>query len=101
MEDKFIIVAEYMDSIKADLAKQVLEDFGIQAIIVGQNAGDGRIGVFETVKIQVKQSDAARAAEILESSEVEHNVDEPEGPEDLYDTDGPDEQSEYGEQEEL
>jgi len=78
MSDKFVIVAEYMDSIKADLARQVLEDFGIQAIVVGPNAGDGRIGVFETVKIQVKQSDVEKAAEILESQEQSYNPEEPE-----------------------
>ncbi len=78
MSDRFVIVAEYMDSIRADLARQVLEDFGIQAIVVGGNAGDGRIGVFETVKLQVRESDAARAKEILESEEFSYNPEESE-----------------------
>lgn len=66
MEDKLVIIAEYMNSIEAELAKQVLEDFQIPAIIIGANAGDARIGVFETVKLQVKQSDADQAMQILE-----------------------------------
>jgi hypothetical protein len=98
MADKLVTVAEYADSIKAEMAKQLLEDFGIRAVVVGQNAADGRIGVFETVKLQVLESDAARAAEILESSEMEYNIDEPEEPEEM---EGLDEQKEQGEQEEL
>jgi hypothetical protein len=101
MADKLVTIAEYMDSIQAEMAKQVLEDFGIRAVVVGQNAADGRIGVFETVKLQVLESDAARSAEILESSEMEYNIDEPEELEEMDDMDGPDEQDEQTEQEKL
>jgi hypothetical protein len=69
MEDKFVIIAEYMNSIEAELARQTLEDFQIPAIIVGANAGDARIGVFETVKLQVKQSNVEQAMQILEDQE--------------------------------
>jgi hypothetical protein len=69
MEDKLVTIAEYMDSIEADMARQVLEDFDIRAIIVGQNAGDGRIGIFETIKLQVRQSDAVKAKEILDEQQ--------------------------------
>jgi hypothetical protein len=69
MEDKFVIIAEFMNSIEAELARQTLADFQIPAILVGANAGDARIGVFQTVKLQVKESDAAQAMEILESQE--------------------------------
>jgi len=100
MADKLVTIAEYTDSIKADMAKQVLEDFGIRSIVVGQNAGDGRIGVFESVKIQVFESDAAKATEVLESSEMEYNADEPEEFED-ENMDEHDEPEEQGEQEEL
>jgi hypothetical protein len=69
MADKFIIVAEYMNSIEAEMAKQLLEDFNIPAIIVGENSGDGRIGVFETIKLQVQESRAEEAKQILEEQE--------------------------------
>jgi hypothetical protein len=69
MADKLVTVAEYMDSIQAEMARQVLEDFEIRAIIVGPNSGDGRIGIFEAVKLQVLESDADKAKQILEDQE--------------------------------
>jgi hypothetical protein len=51
------------------MAKQVLEDFDIPAVIVGENAGDGRIGFVEPIKVQVKQKDADEAKQILEDQE--------------------------------
>jgi hypothetical protein len=69
MEDKFVTVAEFMNSIQAEMTKQVLEDCGIKVILLGQNAGDGRIGVFETVKLQVQQSQADEARQVIEDLE--------------------------------
>jgi len=51
------------------MARQVLEDFQIPAILIGANVGDARIGVFETVKLQVKESDVEQAMQILEDQE--------------------------------
>jgi hypothetical protein len=69
MEDKLVTVAEFMNSIQAEMTKQVLEDCGIKVILLGQNAGDGRIGVFETVKLQVQQSQADEARQVIEDLE--------------------------------
>ena len=69
MANELVTIAEYMDSIQAEMAKQVLKDFDIQAVVVGENAGDGRIGVFESIKLQVKQSDAEEARQILEEQQ--------------------------------
>ena len=66
MADKLVTIAEYMNSIQAEMAKQVLEDFDIPAVVVGSNAGDGRIGFIDTIKLQVKEKDAAEAKQILE-----------------------------------
>jgi hypothetical protein len=74
MADKLVTIAEYMDSMEAELAKQVLADHGIQGILLGSNAADGRIGVFETVKLQVMQSNADEAKQLLESAAT---IDEP------------------------
>ena len=104
MADKLVTVAEYMDSLKADMAKQVLEDFGIQAVIVGRNAADvfgGVTAYFTAIKLQVRQSDAARAKEILELSEMEFNADEPEEFEGINDMDKPDEQDEQNQRKEF
>lgn len=94
MEDKFVIIAEYMNSIEAELARQTLEDFKIPAIIIGANAGDARIGVFQTVKLQVRQSDAERAMQILEDQEQGHEpeeyevMDDPDEDDEPYDEEG-------------
>jgi hypothetical protein len=94
MEDKFVIIAEFMNSIEAELARQVLEDFQIPAIIVGANAGDARIGVFETVKLQVKESDVEQAKQILEEQEQGHEPEEYEVMDESDDEDQPYEQEE-------
>jgi hypothetical protein len=72
MADKLVTIAEYMNSIQAEMAKQVLEDFKIPSLIIGENAGDGRIGYIGTVKLQVKESDAEEAKQILEEQEQGH-----------------------------
>jgi len=69
MADKFITIAEYMNSIQAQMDKQVLEDFEIPAIIVGENAGELRIGVLEPIRLQVKEEDAEEAKQILEDQQ--------------------------------
>ena len=38
MEDKLITIAEFENGIAADLARQTLEDFGIKAVVTGDNA---------------------------------------------------------------
>jgi hypothetical protein len=92
MEDKFITVAEFMNSIQAEMTKQSLEDCGIQVILLGQNAGDGRIGVFETIKLQVQQSKADEAKQIIEDlEEGQQQGHEPEDYEVGDDSDEPDE----------
>jgi hypothetical protein len=94
MEDKFVIIAEYMNSIEAELARQTLADFQIPVIIIGANAGDARIGIFQTVKLQVRQSDAERAMQILEDQEQGHEpeeyevMDDPDEDDEPYDEEG-------------
>ncbi len=69
MADKLVTIAEYPDSMQAELAMQVLADYGIKAILTGQHAADVYSGVpaFAMVKVQVRQSDAEEARQILES----------------------------------
>jgi len=78
MPDKLVTIAEYMDSVRAELAKQLLEDFKIPAIVVGENAGDARVGVFETIKLQVQQSKVDEARQILEEQENSYDSDQQE-----------------------
>ena len=79
MAGELVTIAEYMNSIQAEMAKQVLADFDIPAIIIGENAGDGRIGFIEPIKLQVKQTDADEAKKILE--EQEQNFEPEDSPE--------------------
>jgi len=72
MAGELVTVAEYMDSIQAEMAKQVLADFDILAIIVGENSGYGRIGFIDTIKIQVKQKDADEEKQIRDEQQQGH-----------------------------
>lgn len=74
MDDKLVTIAQYNDYIQADMAKQMLEDCGIRAVVVGQNASNIYAGLIPAIKgpqIQVMQSQAQQAKEILEQSEVQ------------------------------
>ena len=71
MADKIVTIAEYADSMKAEMAKQVLDDFGIKSTLAGQHGADVLAGVpaFATVKLQVLEKDADEAKQILEEQE--------------------------------
>jgi len=70
MSEKLVTIAEFADYIQADLARQMLEDFDIKAVITGQNAANilGGIPAIEGPTLQVIESQAAEAIEILESN---------------------------------
>ena len=69
MADKLITIAEFADNIEADLAKQLLEDFGIKSVVTGQNfANIYPVPAIAEVDLQVLESQAQRAVEILESN---------------------------------
>jgi hypothetical protein len=93
MEDKLVTIAKYMDSIEAEMAKQILEDFKIPAVVVGPNGGDWRIGVFEMVLLQVKESDADEARQILESQEQRRTSEELEDMDEFGEPEEPEEQN--------
>jgi hypothetical protein len=94
MADKVVTIAEFSDSMKADIARQLLEDFGIKAVVVGEDfANLTMTPTVMTVKLQVLESDAAKAREIIESAESEYPIDESGELEEL-DEFGPDEPKE-------
>jgi hypothetical protein len=78
MADKIITVAEYANFMQAEMAKQVLEDFGIQAMVATQNATNIWLptNLPMTAKLQVLESNAAKAKEILEEQESSEQPDE-------------------------
>jgi hypothetical protein len=71
MADELVTIAEYPDSMQAELTMQVLADYGIKAILMGQHAADvyGGVPAFAMVKLQVRQGDADEARQILESQQ--------------------------------
>ena len=69
MVDKLVTVAQYSNYIEAEMAKQLLADHGIEAVATGENASNiYSIPAVEGPELQVLESDAQKAREILESS---------------------------------
>jgi hypothetical protein len=73
MKEKLVTVARFSDNIKADLARQLLEDEGISAFVMGQNVGNVYSGVPVAIDIELQtpESQAKEAREILEANEQE------------------------------
>ncbi len=91
MKKKLVTVARFDDYVQADLARQLLEDEGIKAFVMGQNVGNvysGIAGVVD-IELQTAESEAEEAKEILEANRPES--DESGQDEDLdFDEDEPD-----------
>jgi len=66
--DKLVAIAQFADSSEADLARQLLADFGIKSVVTGQHAANTYVipGV-ALAELQVLESRAQEAREILES----------------------------------
>ena len=91
MKEKLVTVARFDDYMRADLARQLLEDAGIKAFVMGQNVGNVYSGVAGVVDIELQtaESEAEEAKEILEAHQPEGEA--PEEDEDLdFDEDEPD-----------
>lgn len=69
MADKLVTIAQFANYIEAELARQMLADYGIQAFATGQNAANiYSIPAIERPELQVLESQAEQALKILESS---------------------------------
>ncbi len=69
-EEKLITVARYDNSVDADLARQLLEEQGIKAAVMGENVGNVYSGVPAVVDIELQtlESQAEEARQILEEA---------------------------------
>jgi len=68
MADKLVTIAQFADYIEAEMAKQLLADYGIEAVATGENASNiYSIPAVEGPELQVLESQAQQALEILES----------------------------------
>jgi len=69
MPDELITIAQFADSCEANLAKQLLSDFGIEAVVTGENFANLYPALpLQLVKLQVRESQSQQAQEILESN---------------------------------
>jgi hypothetical protein len=72
MADKLVTIAQFANYIEAELARQMLADYGIQAVATGQNAANiYSIPAIERPELQVLESQAEQALKILESGKKE------------------------------
>ncbi len=69
MEEKLVTVAKFTDYIEADLARQLLDDFGVKSILTGQNVASvyGGVPGLIDLELQTFENQTQRAQEILES----------------------------------
>lgn len=68
MTDEFTKVATYNQSFEAQLAKNLLENEGIDSVLAGELTSDalfGNVGLGDQIVLKVRQEDAQRAAGIL------------------------------------
>jgi len=69
MADKLVTIATFPDYIEADLAKQLLDDFGIKSVVMGEKFSVLPHPVPSEAKLQVFESQTEQAQKILESQE--------------------------------
>jgi hypothetical protein len=87
-EVKLVTVARFDDYMKADLARQLLEDEGIKAFVLGQNVGNVWGGApASKIELQTAEGEAEEAREILEANKPQSG--EP-GEDEDFDEDEPD-----------
>ncbi len=70
MDGKLVKIAEYNNYIEADLARQTEEDFGIKAVVTGDNASNIYTGIsaIEGPVLQVFETQAEKARQILDEA---------------------------------
>jgi len=74
MPDKLVTIAKFSDSSQANLAKQLLADFGIESLITGENFANLYPALpLQLVELQVYESQKQQALEILESAKAQED----------------------------
>jgi len=76
MPDELITIAQFADSCEANLAKQLLADFGIEAVVTGENFANLYPGCIslQLIELQVRESQSQQAQEILESHDTQEST---------------------------
>jgi hypothetical protein len=77
MDEKLVTIAQYANYIEAEMARQLLADYGIEAVVTGQYASNiYSIPAVEGPELQVLQSQAEQAQQILESHEQQKTLED-------------------------
>jgi hypothetical protein len=71
MPDKLVTIAQFPSYIEAEMAKQLLADYGIEAVVTGDNTSNVYSGLpaLSEVELQVLESQAQQSQEILRSQQ--------------------------------
>ena len=74
MADKLVTIAQFANYIDAEVAKQLLADYEIEAVVTGDNASNMfSMPAVEGPELQVLEDHEKQASQILESQkEQEH-----------------------------
>lgn len=76
-DQKLITVAEFDNSIDANLAKAILDDAGIESVVMGESIASSLYHVFDRyVKVQVFEKDADEARRLLNETIAEDDTEE-------------------------
>jgi hypothetical protein len=74
MDDKLVTIAQFTNYIEAEMAKQLLADYGIEAVATGENASNiYSVPAIEGPELQVLESRAKEALKILESNKKQED----------------------------
>ena len=65
--EKLVTIGDFKHSSNAELAKLTLDEAGIESVLMGQNVASSLHHIFDNyIKLQVFESDAKRAVQLLE-----------------------------------
>ena len=96
MKEKLVTVAYFDNYIEADLSRQMLEDEGLKAFVMGQNVGNVYAGVPAAIDIQLQtpESQVEQARELLEAHRQEEAAEDAAFEQEDFEDDEPDEEEE-------
>jgi len=63
MADKLVTIAQYENYIEAEMAKQLLADYGIEAVVTGENTANVYSGLpaLSNIELQTLENQAQQA----------------------------------------
>lgn len=72
--EEYVTVAEFINSLPAQMAKGALESAGIECFLMGEHTNNLQMGSAFSAALQVHSKDEAAAREILEAAPLDASV---------------------------